>query len=68
MDCRVMPVFPSPVPARPTTTPYPTSWLLLTPARDVRSLIRSEKAADAQKGEMPSSRDRSIDSFFISIP
>src|SRR4051812_25417966 len=38
----------SPVPFRPTTMPYPTSWFSRTPSKDARSLIRTAWALAAK--------------------
>jgi len=41
IDCKVIPKLASPVPDKPTTKPYPTNWLLRTPAKLAKSFIRS---------------------------
>ena len=43
MLCLVNSTLPSPVFAKPTTSPYPTSWFVLTPAIDAISLILSAR-------------------------
>ena len=55
--CRVCASLPSPVPARPLTRPYPTSWFSRAPSMIVRSLRREGVPASGSKGaELPPPR------------
>ena len=49
IDCKSKPEFPSPEPARPTTIPYPTNGLSLTPLIEVKSLSLSACTFDTLK-------------------
>jgi hypothetical protein len=49
IDCKVKGELPSPVPGKPTTIPYPTSWFARTPAIEVKSFRRSALAIGKHK-------------------